>query len=66
MSATLAAVAHRMHDAASVRADVQLHPEKPIPAFAGLLHLRVADRTRILGRTGRRDDGRVHNGARAQ
>src|ERR1700728_2129371 len=45
---------HRMHDAAPIRADVQLHPKVPVTALAGLLHLRIADRTRVLGRAGRR------------
>src|ERR1700692_1388266 len=41
-------------------------PKVPILALAGLLHLRVASRTRVLGRTRRRDDGCVHDGTRAQ
>jgi len=57
---------HRMHDTALIRSDVQLHSEVPILALAGLLHLRVASRTRVLGRTRRRDDGCVHDGTRAQ
>src|ERR1700676_2834330 len=42
---------HRMHDTALIRSDVQLHSEVPMLALAGLLHLRVAGRTRVLGRT---------------
>jgi hypothetical protein len=57
---------HRMHDTALIRSDVQLHSEVPILALAGLLHLRVASRTRVLGRTRRRDDGCVHDGTQAQ
>jgi hypothetical protein len=40
--------------------------EVPILALPGLLHLRVASRPRVLGRTRRRDDGCVHDGTRAQ
>src|ERR1700740_2416898 len=57
---------HRMYDTALIRSDVQLHSEVPILALAGLLHLRVTSRTRVLGRTRRRDDGCVHDGTRAQ
>src|ERR1019366_9109240 len=41
-----------------VRSDVQLHPEMPVAALAGLFHLGVAAVAGILGRTRRRDDGR--------
>src|SRR5271167_80195 len=57
---------HGVDDTALIRSDVQLHPEIPVLALAGLLHLGVASRTRVLGRTRRRDDGRVHDSARAQ
>src|SRR5216684_317674 len=40
---------HRMNDTALVRSDVQLHPEMPVAALAGLLHLRVAGCTGVLG-----------------
>src|SRR5712671_2587717 len=43
----------RMDDTAFIRADVQLHPEVPVATLAGLLHLGVAARTRVLGRTRR-------------
>src|SRR5258705_2419838 len=56
----------RMDDTALIRADWQLHPQVPVATLAGLLHLGVAARTRVLGRTRSRDDGRVHDGARAQ
>src|ERR1700687_5493441 len=56
----------RMDDTAFIRADVQLHPEVPVATLAGLLHLGVAAPPRVLGRPRRRDDGRVHDGARAQ
>src|ERR1700694_2329076 len=39
----------RMNDTALVRSDVQLHPEMPVAALAGLLHLRVAGCTGVLG-----------------
>ena len=57
---------NRKADAPPVGADVQLHAEVPVLALAGLLHLGVARRGRVLGRTRRRDDGRVHDGSRAQ
>src|SRR6267142_3212880 len=40
---------HRMHDTARIRSDVQLQPEVPVAALAGLLHLRVACRAGVLG-----------------
>src|ERR1700693_3766687 len=40
---------HSVDDTALVRSDVQLHPEVPVAAFAGLLHLAVAARTVVLG-----------------
>jgi hypothetical protein len=55
-----------MHDTALVRSDVQLHPKVPVAAFASLFHLGVTGRTGVFGRTRRRDDGRVHDGPRAQ
>ena len=57
---------HRMDDTALIRSDVQLHAEVPVLALVGLLHLGVASRTGVLGRTRRRDDGGVHDGSRAQ
>src|SRR5208283_789681 len=44
---------HRMDDAALICSDVQLHPEVPVLALARLLHLGVAARTGVLGRTRR-------------
>jgi hypothetical protein len=55
-----------MDDAAPIRADAQLYPEVSAANLAGLLHPRVASRTRVLGRTRRRDDGRVDDSSRAQ
>src|ERR1700682_5143322 len=67
MSATLAAVALTVWTITRLLApQCKLHPEVPVATLAGLLHLGVAARTRVLGRTRRRDDGRVHDGARAQ
>src|SRR3984957_16780368 len=55
----------RVDDTAFIRADVQLHPKVPVAALASLLHLGVASRTGVLGRTRRRNDGRVHDSSRA-
>ena len=55
-----------MNQAAPVSANVQLHPEMPLLALAGLLHLRIAFLRRILGRWRRRDDRGVHNRARLE
>jgi hypothetical protein len=52
-------------DTALVGADVQLHPEVPVLAFARMLHLRVASPIGIFGGARRRDDGRIDNGSRA-
>ena len=49
----------------SVHADVRLHAVMPLVAFLGLVHLRVALAAGVLGRTGRCDDGGVHDGAHA-
>jgi len=57
---------HRMNDTTLVRSNVQLHPEMPVAALAGLFHLGVAAVAGILGRTRCRDNGRVHDGSRAQ
>jgi len=38
----------------------------PVAAFPGLLHLGVARRAGVFGRTGRRDDGRIDDGPCAQ
>jgi len=53
-------------DTVLIGADVQFHPEVPVATFPGLLHLEVARRTGVLGGTGRRNDGCVHNGPVAQ
>jgi len=57
---------HGMDDAVLISADVQLHPEMPVAALPGLFHLGVARPISIFGRTGRRDDGCVHDGPGAQ
>ena len=46
--------------------DVHLHPKVPLPVLLGLLHLGVATVALVLGRTGRADDGGVHDGPRLQ
>ena len=45
--------------------DMRLHPEIPLLALAGLVHLGVALLCGILGRTRSADDGRVHDRAGA-
>ena len=59
MSASLAAVPdHRVyHPRGDVHADMPLHPEMPLIALLGLVHLRVARLLFVLGR-GRRGDNR--------
>ena len=53
-----------MHQAGlAIRPDVQLHPEVPIIAFLGLVHLRVAALVLVLGRGRRGDQGRIDNRA---
>src|SRR6201993_3754790 len=55
-----------MHDAfLAIYPDVRLHPEKPLVAFARLMHLRVAGAGRVLSRRWCMDNRRVHNRARA-
>jgi hypothetical protein len=49
----------------AVHSHVRLHPEIPRVAFLGLMHLRIPLSSRILGRTRRVDDRRVHNRPRA-
>ncbi len=49
----------------AVHCDVQLHPEVPLLALAGLVHLGVACLVGILRRAGRTDDGGVHDRAGA-
>lgn len=41
---------------------MRLGPEIPLPAFPGLMHLWVALAAGVLGRRGRVDDGRIHDG----
>jgi hypothetical protein len=57
---------HGVDDTALIGADVQLHPEVPVRALARLVHLGVARRTGVFGRTRRRDDSRIDDGPRAQ
>jgi hypothetical protein len=49
--------------ALAVHADVQLHAEIPLLAFAGLVHVGVARLVGVLGGAGRCDDGGIHDGA---
>src|SRR5712691_4643817 len=49
-----------------IRAHVQLHPEKPVRSFARATHFRIMFTAGVLGRAGRRDNGRVNDGPRAQ
>jgi hypothetical protein len=58
--------AYGVDNTALIGPDVQLHPEVPVPALARLFHLGVARRAGVFGRTGRRDDGRIDDGPRAQ
>ncbi len=48
---------------ATVHTDVGLHPEVPLIALAGLVHVRVALLLFVLGRTRRIDDTGVNDGA---
>jgi hypothetical protein len=41
------------------------HPEVPLDSLFGLVHFGIARVDLVLGRTGRGDDGRVHDGASA-
>src|SRR6266542_7124340 len=55
---------HRVYQTGvGVHANVRLHPEVPLIALLRLVHLRIALTLRVLGRTRRRDDRRVHNAA---
>ena len=66
LSATRPQSSTRVHDRLlAIHADVRLHPEVPLVALARLVHLRVPLAGRVLGRRRRMDDGRVHDGARA-
>ena len=44
-------------------ADMGLHPEVPLFALAGLVHVRIALLLFVLGRTGCADNARVNDGA---
>lgn len=50
----------------SVHTNVHLHAEVPLIALLRLPHLRVALAILVLGRGGRRNEGRVHQGALLQ
>lgn len=43
---------------------MRLHPEVPLAAFGGLVHLGIANLLGLLGGTGRTKDGGILNGAR--
>ncbi|AAW76345.1 unknown protein [Xanthomonas oryzae pv. oryzae KACC 10331] len=49
-----------------IHPNVRLHPEIPLVALLGLMHLRVARTIGILGRTGRSDQRRIDDRARPQ
>lgn len=49
-----------VHDAARVGPHVRLHAKVPVLALKGLMHLRVSRLIGVLGRGGRRNDGRIH------
>ena len=49
-----------------IHADVRLHPEIPLIALLGLMHLGVARMVGILGRTGCSDQRRIDDRARPQ
>ena len=54
----------RMHNAfLRIHADVRLHAEVPLIAFARLMHCRVAFFLLVLRRAGRVDDRRINNRA---
>src|ERR1017187_107043 len=54
----------RMNDRLlAIHADVRLGSEIPLIALLGLMHLGVTFAAGILRRTGRMDDGRIHDGA---
>jgi hypothetical protein len=53
-----------VHQAAiGVRPDERLHPEEPLVALLGLVHLGISCALGVLGVAGRGNDGRVHNAA---
>ena len=54
------------HLGLAIHAHVRLHPEVPLFTLLGLVHLGIALALGVLGRTGRGNDGRVHDGARRQ
>ena len=51
--------------AVGVHANMAFHPRAPLVALAGLMNLGITSLSLVLGRTGRVDDGRIHNGAAA-
>ena len=51
------------HPRGDIHPDMRLHPEVPLIALPGLVHLGVAGLLLVLGRGRRRDDGRIDNGA---
>lgn len=53
-----------MHQARfSIHTDVRLHPEVPLIALLGLVHLGIALSILVLGRTRRGNDGGIHHRA---
>ena len=58
---------HRMKQAGDhVRTNMRLHPEVPLAAFLGLVHLRIARLLPLLGQRRGRDQGGLHDRALAQ
>ncbi len=49
----------------AVHANMRLHAEIPLVALLGLMHLRIPLLLAILRRTGRTDDGGIHDGPSA-
>lgn len=57
---------HRMDQSrVHIDPDVRLHPERPLLALAGLVHLRIPLAATVLRRTRRADDRGIHDRARA-
>ena len=46
----------------TIHPDMRLHAEVSLVAFLRLMHLRIPLLSPVLCRTGRTDDGRIHDG----
>lgn len=54
----------RMHQTRfGIHTDMRLHSKMPLVALLGLVHVGVTLAVLVLGRTGCRNDGGIHNGA---